>query len=78
MKMIIVIVEISTEHSEEFMLLFSLNNLFILIQKMETSKTYKEELNLASYEINIINYMLPITIYIYIYMKLKLSVYINI
>ena len=29
---------------------------------MKTFKTYNEELNLASYEINTINYMLPITI----------------
>ena len=34
------------------MLLFSLNTLFTMIQKMETSKTYNEELNIASYEIN--------------------------
>ena len=44
------------------MLLFSLNTLFILIQKTET-KTYNEELNLASYEINIY-------IYIYIYISI--------
>ena len=52
----VVTVEISTDHSEEYeyMLLFSLNTLFILIEKIETSKIYNEELNLASNEINII------------------------
>ena len=50
--MIVVTVEISTAHSEEYMLLFSVNTLFILIQKTETFKTYNEELKLASYEIN--------------------------
>ena len=63
--MIVVTVETSIAHSEEYMLLFSLNTLFIHIQKTET-KTYNEELNPASYEINI-SYLSPITIkYIYI------------
>ena len=65
--MIVVTVKISTAHSEENMLLFSINTFFNLIQKMEISKTYYEELNLASYEMNILNYLLPITIkYMYI------------
>ena len=49
-------VEISTAHSQEYMLLFSLNTLFIFIQKTET-KTYNEELNLASCESNIYIYI---------------------
>ena len=57
-----VIVEISTAHSEEYMLLFSLNTLFTLIQNIKTFKTYNEGLNLTSYGINIISYLFPITI----------------
>ena len=52
--MIIVTIEISTAHLEEYMLLFSRNTLFILIQRIETFKSYNEELNLASYEIKIL------------------------
>ena len=48
--MIVVTVEIPTAHSEEYMLLLSLNTFFIPIQKTETFKTYNEELNLATYK----------------------------
>ena len=39
-----VTVEISSDQSEEDMLLFSLNTLFILIQKIKTFKPYNESL----------------------------------
>ena len=49
--MILVTVEISTDRSEEYMLLFSLNTLFILTKEMDILKPSNEEPNHPSDEI---------------------------